>query len=86
MPPPRVMRFSCPSCYAYLELDPAYPYHGQPAPCPFCQALIVPPRVHALPRPVPGKVIRPVESAKTKHRAGVSKRTTRHRRFGPTQQ
>ena len=45
---PRLLRFTCPACFAYLELDPAAPYHGQPAPCPMCQTMILPPMVFPL--------------------------------------
>lgn len=45
---PRLLRFTCPACFAYLELDPAAPYHGQPAPCPTCQTVILPPMVFPL--------------------------------------
>lgn len=43
--PARLLRFTCPACFAYLEVDPAAPYHGQPAPCPMCQTMILPPMI-----------------------------------------
>lgn len=43
--PARLLRFTCPACFAYLEVDPQAPYHGQPAPCPMCQTIILPPMI-----------------------------------------
>ena len=39
----RLLRFTCPACFVFLELDPGAPYAGQPAPCPMCQTMILPP-------------------------------------------
>ncbi len=41
----RQMGFNCPSCYTVLIIKDPQNYDGRPGPCPFCMAVIIPPRM-----------------------------------------
>jgi hypothetical protein len=43
--PPPPLRFTCPACFRMLEIALGSGYRGEPAPCPECGVLILPPQV-----------------------------------------
>ncbi len=43
--PARQLGFNCPSCFTVLIIKDPQNYDGRAAPCPYCQVVIIPPRV-----------------------------------------
>ncbi len=64
-------RFSCPSCSVVLTIPNPKAYNGQPAPCPHCAALILPPQVVSPFAVVPEESLDP-QRPRMRHYSGFS--------------
>lgn len=65
------LRFTCPNCAVVLTIPDPKAYNGEPAPCPHCSAVILPPRVVSPFAVVPDEALR-TEEGRRRHYAGYS--------------
>ncbi len=59
-PQDKQIGFNCPSCMTILIIKQPTSYDGQPAPCPYCGVVILPPRVAT---PSPFKLLAPASNS-----------------------